>query len=170
MHDPFTLLHLLLVLMMSYVMACFSCQLSYPKALIRYALQLPDVLFLSPLWMNTLRQLALSDFFFIYWLFLVFIRTFACPYQTLAASVYLYMYTLGEGSVDNKNMCWKWSHFFEYCNSWPHVQRFGSRTFWPTALEKKLSPRWIKSFPNWKFAYDFLHRRRNCHSTETNIS
>lgn len=112
----------------------------------------------------------LFQVFLIYWLFLVFIRSFACPYQTLASSVYLYMYTLGEGSVNNKTMRWKWSHFFEYCNSWPHVQSFRSRTFWPTALEWKLSPRRTKSFTNWKFAYEFLHSRHNCHSTETNIS
>lgn len=101
----------------------------------------------------------LLKIFKIYWLFLVFVRSSACPNQTLASSLYLYMYTLGKGSVNSKNVGWKWSHFFEYWNSWPHVQRFRSRTSWLTALEQKLSPRWTRSFTNWKFAFEFFTQK-----------
>lgn len=101
----------------------------------------------------------LFKIFSIFCLFLVLIRSFACPYLTLASSLYLYMYTLGKDSVNNKNMDCKGSHFFEYWNCWPHVQHFRSRASWLTALEQKVSPRWARGFTNWKFAFEFFARK-----------
>lgn len=44
----------------------------------------------------------LFKIFSIYWLFLILIWYFACPYQTLDSSLYLCVYTPGKGSVNKK--------------------------------------------------------------------